>query len=357
MLKNLQLRWYKLTHWEFWPFWAIYGCILPWYLVLSIRARSFFFFGASNPNIEFAGFLMESKWKIYEQMPPGSFPTTVFVDKKLSIADVLMKAANISFPCIAKPDIGGKGRGVVVLYQQADLFSYHQQCPVDYLLQEQIQHPLEAGIFFVKNPANNQGILTGIVEKIFLQVTGNGHSSIRQLLMKEKRYALQLPALEHLLGEVLNEVLPVGENKVLAPIGNHARGALFLDASYRINTALTAAITALCNQIPEFYFGRLDIRFASWEALEKGEQLSVIELNGAGSEPTHMYHPSNSLFTAWKEIIKHWNWLFYISKYNHTQYKYPYISYKQGLAMLKNSAAYDAMLDAFQFSYPATNNR
>jgi hypothetical protein len=36
------------------------------------------------------------------------------------------------------------------------------------------------------------------------------------------------------------------------------------------------------------------------------QEFSLIEVNGAGSEPTHMYDPRHSLLNAWKEIVKHW---------------------------------------------------
>ena len=72
-------------------------------------------------------------------------------------------------------------------------------------------------------------------------------------------------------------------------------------------------IDQLCTSIPGFYFGRLDIRFKSWDELEAGKHFSVIELNGAASEPTHIYDPRHSLFFAWKEIYRHWKILCEIS--------------------------------------------
>ncbi len=64
-------------------------------------------------------------------------------------------------------------------------------------------------------------------------------------------------------------------------------------------------IDQICQQVEGFYFGRLDIRYNNWEELKQGKNFSIIELNGAGSEPTHMYDPKHSIFFAWKEIIRH----------------------------------------------------
>jgi len=54
----------KITHWEYWPFELVYFPVVLYYFWLSIRARSFFFFSASNPSIETGGMLGESKFGI-----------------------------------------------------------------------------------------------------------------------------------------------------------------------------------------------------------------------------------------------------------------------------------------------------
>jgi hypothetical protein len=117
----------------------------------------------------------------------------------------------------------------------------------------------------------------------------------------------------------------------LVPYGNHARGAKFLDYSDQINPDLEIFIDQLCQQIPDFHFGRIDMRYDNWNSLCKGEQYSIIELNGAGSEPTHIYDPKHSVFYAWREIIKHWNFLYKISKQN--------MNLKDGLKMLRENTA------------------
>ncbi len=53
-----------------------------------------------------------------------------------------------------------------------------------------------------------------------------------------------------------------------------------------INNELFKIIDNLCKQIPQFYFGRLDIKFLNWEKLNQGKQFAVKELNDAASEPT-----------------------------------------------------------------------
>jgi hypothetical protein len=48
-----------------------------------------------------------------------------------------------------------------------------------------------------------------------------------------------------------------------------------------------------------FYFGRIDVRFGSLPTLLRFESFRIIEINGTGSEPTHIWDPTRSLWDAW----------------------------------------------------------
>jgi hypothetical protein len=336
----------RLMHWEYWSFHAVYLWVYPVWIFLCARSRSFFFFSASNPSIENGGFLMESKKKIYDILPPAFYPKTILATPSESIEQIAqrVRAARFSYPLIAKPDIGGKGRGVKKIATESELLLYLKQFPFDMLVQEFVQYEEEIGIFYFRYPGERKGKISGIVGKSFLTVKGDGKSNIEELLKKEKRYILQLPALVELLGDQMQTVLPEGEERLLVPYGNHARGALFVDNSHWIDDELEDAIDAICKQIPGFYFGRLDIRFRSLELLKKGKDFSLIEVNGAGSEPTHMYDPRNSLFKAWREIIRHWIILWRVSRENH-QKGTPYLSRKDGIKMFRQAREYDRQME------------
>jgi hypothetical protein len=98
------------------------------------------------------------------------------------------------------------------------------------------------------------------------------------------------------------------------------------------------------NLFLHFYFGRLDIRYNTLEDLKKQKNFSIIELNGAGSEPTHIYDPRHSILFAWKEIIRHWIILNRISRINHKTKKLPYMRMSEGLKMFKENKAYIKLL-------------
>ena len=326
----------KLFNWEYWSFGTVYVLLYPIWIFLCLRARSFFFFAASNPSIENGGFLNESKKDIYAIMPPHLSPKTAFFSLPAN-ADIVieqLKMQGLQFPLIGKPDIGGRGRGVKALKDEADVKAYVQNAFLDFHIQEFVAFKNEVGIFYCRLPDQSKGTITGIVKKEFLSVTGNGKNTMKELLIREKRAILQLDSLERMYGKSLKAVLADGETKTLVPYGNHARGAKFLDVSHLIDEDLIEAMDIVCKQVKDFYFGRLDIRYNTWEELKKGINFSVIEVNGAGSEPTHIYDPNHSLFFAWKEIVRHWIILWRISKMNHKK-GHPYLNFRDGVNMFR----------------------
>ena len=102
---------------------------------------------------------------------------------------------------------------------------------------------------------------------------------------------------------------------------------------------------AICSQIPGFFFGRLDIRYQQWDELKAGKNFYIIEVNGAGSEPTHIYDPKHSLFFAWKEIIRHWILLWKISRANHKK-GHPYLTLPEGISMFREDKQWSEKLKA-----------
>src|SRR5213592_1616812 len=97
----------QLTNWERWPFFVLYfsiGFMWFWY---CLKSRSFWFFSSSNPSIAFGGFEGESKREMYEQLPPASFPKTIYILHDLSFEEVKKRICEAAFnyPFIVKPDV------------------------------------------------------------------------------------------------------------------------------------------------------------------------------------------------------------------------------------------------------------
>ncbi|RZK56104.1 MAG: hypothetical protein EOO91_12780 [Pedobacter sp.] len=334
---NFRVAAIKAINWEYWPMHLVYAPMYIYWLYLSAKARSFFFFSAANPMRLNSGFAMENKSDSYKHLNKQFYPKTVLFANGTNAPELKARLADeeIGFPLIAKPDMGERGTGVKLIANLADLADYSRQSKANFLTQEFIDYKNEVGIFYHRLPDAANGKITGIVGKEFLTITGDGKSTMEVLIKKNNRYLLQLNTLKNLYGAQLEHLLPIGEEKILVPFGNHCRGAKFIDLSYMISRNLTLVIDNVCKQLPEFYFGRLDIKFKNWDDFEQGRNFSIIELNGAASEPTHMYDPKHSIFFAWKEIKKHWDLLYKISKSNAKNKSIPLMTTVEGLKLLK----------------------
>ena len=328
----LRLFFHKLTHWEYWPFQIVYIPIYFLGIYYAIKAKSLYFFNAANPTIKNGGFMMESKKEIYDLIPQQYYPKSQLIQEGTPLEKILriVDMAKMNYPLIAKPDIGLRGSGVKKINSQADLEAYANKANFNYLIQDLIPYPNEIGIFYVRYPHQQSGLITGIVSKEFLIITGNGIDTVEELIKSNPRYELQLKVLKKEYGSKLFEILPKGEKLNLVPYGNHARGAKFIDGSHWITPKLTETINKMCLEIPGFYFGRLDVMYNTFEEMEQGLNFSMVELNGAGSEPTHIYDPKHSLFFAWKELARHFTYMYEISLANH-QNGAPYLTHKEGL--------------------------
>ncbi|SHG29059.1 hypothetical protein SAMN05444396_107137 [Flavobacterium segetis] len=276
--------------------------------------------------------MMESKKEIYDLIPQQYYPKTELIKEGTSLEEVLetISKTKINYPLIVKPDIGLRGLGVKKIISAIDLKEYVAKANFDYVVQDLIPYENEVGIFYVRYPHEKRGIITGLVSKEFLIITGNGFSTVEELIKENPRYELQLKALKKEYGKKMLEIIPKEEKLNLVPYGNHARGAKFIDGSHWINPKLSKTINEMCLQIPGFYFGRLDIMYNTIEELENGLNFAIVELNGAGSEPTHIYDPRHSLFFAWKELARHITYMYEISTANHKN-GFPYLNHKDGM--------------------------
>ncbi len=309
----------RLRHWEFWPFAVVYAPIFVYWLWLSIKARSLFFFSASNPSIETGGLLGESKIDILDQISNAFKPKTLFVPASESVDRVFTQidALGLTYPLIAKPNVGERGWQVEKIEHCEGVINYTQRNRSDFLIQEYIDEPLELGVFYYRMPGQTEGVVSSIVQKEFLTIRGNGRNCIEELIQQNERAILQLPALTRQYGHRFHEILPIGETITLVSIGNHSRGTKFLNANHLITPELTAVFDQISQTINGFYFGRYDLRCRSIADLHAGRHIHIMELNGAGAEPAHIYQPGFSMREAYRVLFHHWRMLYDISRENH----------------------------------------
>lgn len=242
---------------------------------------------------------------------------------EISWAIKQLEERNLSFPLIVKPDIGLKGLGVSIVSNKEMLESLLMASQRDLIIQEKIPYKNEVGIFYVRLPKSTEGFCTGMARKDFLKVIGDGKKTVLELIKEHPRALLKLEALHKMNTVDFKAVPKLKEEVVLVPFGSHTRGAEFIDVSHEITNALKDQINEIAQQIEGFYFGRFDIMYASWEELRMGKNFVIVEINGAASEPIHMYDPKHSLGFAYKEIYRHWNYMERISRENRKGWSSP----------------------------------
>ncbi len=337
----------RLTNWELWPFYLLYAPIGPVWLWYCLRARSFWFFSSSNPTITFGGFEGESKKEMYEQLPPESYPKTIYIRHGIQFQEVqdLVQSNGFNYPFIVKPDVGMKG----ILFRKIDneeqLRKYHERMPVEYIVQDLIDLPVELSVFYYRHPAKQKGVITGFIQKELLEVTGDGKSTLIELIMRHPRAKFRREEMQHRHEHRLHRVIPNGNKFYLSYAGNHNRGAKFINLENQIDEPLHRVFDDLSHYTGKFYYGRYDIKCNSITELKQGK-FSIIEFNGCGAEPNHIYDAGMSLGQAYREILRHWRALFMISRYNHDNGT-PYWPFRKGWEFLKESKRHFKLLERF----------
>jgi len=263
--------------------------------------------------------LFESKWKIFNLIPKELYPNTIYIEEYEFIESIIEKIrlAKIEFPLIAKPDVGGRGFGVKKLHTFNDLENYRNLVKVPFLIQECINYPLELSLFYYRKPNENTGQITSVTVKELLTVTGDGKSKLDTLIKNNDRAFLQYEKLKNDSTLDLNKILDKDEKSTLVPYGNHVLGAMFLDYNHIIDDALINTFDSVSKRINGFYFGRYDIRCTSIEDLKKGNNFSILELNGSGAEPAHIYDPNFSYLKAQTVLINYFKNMHTASVENH----------------------------------------
>jgi hypothetical protein len=325
----------KLTHWEYWPFEVVYFPFFFYWLWLSIKARSFFFFSASNPSIATGGMFGESKYEVLNLVPEEYKPNTIRIEPSISFEQLkeILSKNNFKYPLIFKPDVGERGFMVKRIFSDADAIAYCEKFKLKFLVQELVDLPVECGVFYTRFPTEENGKVTSLVLKEMLIVTGDGRRTLRELILDKPRAKLQYDRLQHVFAQQLDDILEQGKDLELNSIGNHCLGTKFINGEALITEQLSKTFDAICKGIPGFYFGRFDLRCASFEDLYDGK-IKVLELNGCGAEPGHIYASGFPLWNGLCILRTHWATLYSISMQNHKR-GIPFITTAEGVKLFK----------------------
>ncbi len=286
----------------------------------------------------FSGFEGETKEEMFQQLPVEFSPITIYIQPSESLDCVVKKmyAAGLQFPVAVKPDVGTKGLLFRRIENKEQLAAYHSLLTFTYVIQEMITMPLELSIFYVRYPGEEKGIVTGLIAKEYLHVKGDGRSTLKLLIEKHPKAFMISAEQKHKHAERLNEVIAAEEIFYLNELGNHNRGARFINLKNEIDEQLLCVIDKINLFSKNFYYGRYDIKTTSLEDLKQEKNISILEFNGVGSEPNHIYDIGLSYMQAINIIALHWKYMYEIGRINYKK-GIAYIPFRKGLLMLDAS--------------------
>jgi len=306
---------------------------LRW-MFLSVRYRSLTLPTVSNPNIETGGYWGESKSDVMHQVGEDqqkwvaeyvSMVRSDIAQSDFDAALALIEAKGLSFPIVVKPDVGWQGYGVRLIEDGNSLFQYISSfpCGEKLVLQRPILHDGEAGVFYVRIPGEKSGRIISLTLRYFPYVYGDGNSTLQELIQNNPRSRLRSGFYlggksEHMAFEKeYLEMIPAKDELVrLSFIGSIRVGGLYRDATNLITPEMVKRFDEIAQSMPEFYFGRFDIRFESTDLLQTGEGFSIIEINGAGSEAINAWDPEVPIMQLYRELFKTQSLLFKVSALN-----------------------------------------
>ena len=338
-----------LSYYEFWPASTFYFPMKIYGFYLSLRYGGLTLPTITNPLFDVGGFHGESKAKIHTQISEDLYDKiadTLDLEKKSdeTIKETLARGVEIlknnkwPYPVIVKPDIGMRGMGVQQIHSDEDLFNYIKDFPAGakMIFQQLFDYPHEVGLFYIREPHEKKGRIFSLTMKYFSHVIGDGKTTLKQLIEQHPRY-----------GKIAHVYLPrhkdnwdlvVDKNKTfrIAFAGSHSRGTIFKNGNQLITPKMEEAWDTLSKQIPEFYFGRFDVRFNDLSDLETLENMKVVEINGAGAEATHIWDSKTKILDAYKTLIKQYRLMYKIGAANKKRGFTP-MKLKALLARMKNA--------------------
>jgi len=314
-------RWLQ---WEFWPANLFYIPIGLNYARLAIKYRGLNLPTIANPGMLTGGIVGESKEEIlrdlFQTSPSFTARAALIargpVDARMAQFERLCAERGLSLPVVLKPNIAQRGSGFRLVRAPGDARDYLEQVSGEVLLQEYAAGPCEAGIFYYRFPHEERGHIFAITEKIFPSLTGDGVRTVEQLILDDSRAAIMARTYLHRHRAIRGKVLAEGERLKLVEAGNHCQGCIFRDGMHLWSAALEARIDQISRQVPDFFIGRYDVRYAEDGDILAGENFKILELNGAASEATSIYDSRNSIFQAYATLFKQWDLVFAIGAAN-----------------------------------------
>lgn len=275
---------------------------------------------------------------MYAKLPADSYPDTMLIIHRSPFVNVLEKLeeSTICYPFIVKPDKGMMGFMFREIASEAALLKYHEKIGCNYLIQQKVLFPIEVSVFYFRHPSQSKGSITGFIRKEYMQVVGNGEDTLEVLIDAYPRASLKLSELKNKHAQRLKHILEEGEPFILSHALNLSRGGKLVSLEMEKDEALCKVFDELSTFSKDFYYGRYDIKCRSVASLKKGVDFSILEFNGCGAEPHHIYGNKNTLLQAYGIVLTHWRHLYSIASYNNAM-GLPYWNFMRGYRYLRQA--------------------
>ncbi len=293
--------------------------VLQW-VALSLRYRSITLPSCANPFITAGGLVGEGKMEYLDIMGARARQATVTTVCVTATgagaageAQEALARAGLTYPIVAKPDLGWCGFGVRRIEDRAALQRYFAAFPPGerVVLQQWLPDAGEAGLFYMRSPDQAKGQLTGLLLRHFPRVTGDGLHTVEQLMATDLRARrLGRDGASEPCCDV-NRVPARGEVVRIATVGSTRVGGRYENASRLVTPELAAAVDAIARDMKSFHAGRFDVKYAQLDDLLAG-RFTIIEVNGAGSEAVHAWDAALTLRQAYRIIFAKQRQLFAI---------------------------------------------
>src|SRR5262249_48909269 len=231
--------------------------ILTW-IAFAVRYRSLTLPTVANPSRRAGGLWGEAKSDCFLEVAAGErrwiadlvsvtrsrAARTLYAD--LHRTREALCAGGLTFPLIAKPDIGR--HAACRIADVAELREYLRHFPggETLILQRLVPHAGKAAVLYARLPGASRGRLLSLT----LRTDG-----------------------------------------------------VWRDGPRHITPALEARLDAIARSMREFYCGRFDLRFASIDALERGEDFVIVEICGLGGVLDRAWDPAMPLAEIYRRMI------------------------------------------------------
>ena len=327
-MPSLDMSGKQTSFFEFWPTWLMYLPVVLQTAVLAIRHRSLTLPLIANPKLPLSGMVGVAKSELLAQAK-GDCEKTILswflhIKSSASLKAQVKQIAeqveeqNFGWPVVCKPDIGCRGSGVKLVHNVEELQNTLSHYPEgsSMMVQHLASWEPEAGVFYVRNPNEAQGRIISLALKYTPYVVGDGKSTLKELIDADPRAS----QLQHLYlsrhENHLDTIITADEPYRLIFAASHCRGAIFRDAQNHITPELTARIDGLMKELPDFYYGRLDIKFRDLDSLKQGKNIEIVEINSASSESLHIWDRQTSFGEAVRSLMFQYRTLFELGAQN-----------------------------------------